>query len=308
MMNEQVNEILGSAMGGEEEKSPSLKASSKRASTEVSSSINDVLLSQNPTAALLEAILFASQKPISTKELLTICKSTAQANPKDLSAVGFGKMKTAELTLALAWLQKHYEKTGRSFEVKETAAGWQLVTRSEFAPWVRQLFPENRQPKLSTPALETLAIIAYRQPLTRAEIEAVRGVAVDGVMQTLLDRGLIKIAGRSEVPGHPLLYDTTQHFMHVFGLRNLKELPNAQELRSLPLPKVAENKRAPPLPIAKKTPPPPAVASQAISRDAVVSHEENTNFLSENVNEPLSSSPTMNLEIAETDIEKNPHE
>jgi segregation and condensation protein B len=121
--------------------------------------------------------------------------------------------------------------------VRESAAGWQLVTRADFSPWLRQLFPENRQARLSAPAMETLAIIAYRQPITRADLEAVRGVAVDGVMQTLLDRGLIRIGGRAEIPGRPLLYETTQNFMEHFGLKNLDDLPNADELRRIPLPK-----------------------------------------------------------------------
>jgi segregation and condensation protein B len=93
-----------------------------------------------------------------------------------------------------------------------------------------------RPTRLSPPALETLAIVAYRQPITKGDIEAIRGVTVDGVMQKLLDLGLVKIAGRAEIPGRPLLYETTLHFMEHFGLRNLNELPNASELRSLVLP------------------------------------------------------------------------
>ena len=120
--------------------------------------------------------------------------------------------------------------------MRESAAGWQLVTRADFAPWLRQPFPENRQARLSAPAMETLAIIAYRQPITRADIEAVRGVAVDGVMQTLLDRGLARIAGRAYIPGRPLLYETTQFFMEHFGLKHLDDLPNASELRRVQLP------------------------------------------------------------------------
>src|ERR1700757_763658 len=96
-----------------------------------------------------------------------------------------------------------------------------------------------RPTRLSAPALETLAIIAYRQPITKADIEAIRGVTVDGVMQKLLDAGLVKITGRAEIPGRPLLYITTQHFMEHFGLKNLDELPNASELREVALPKAA---------------------------------------------------------------------
>jgi segregation and condensation protein B len=93
---------------------------------------------------------------------------------------------------------------------------------------------------LSAPALETLAIVAYRQPITKADIEAIRGVTVDGVLQKLLDAGLMKVAGRAEVPGRPLLYETTHHFLEHFGLKNLDELPNASELRQVALPKANE--------------------------------------------------------------------
>ena len=102
---------------------------------------------------------------------------------------------------------------------------------------MRQLFPAPKPARLSAPALETLAIIAYRQPITRADVEAVRGVNIDGVLQTLMERGLVKIAGRAEIPGRPLLYETTQFFLDHFGLRNLDELPNVEELRMRHLPK-----------------------------------------------------------------------
>ena len=98
------------------------------------------------------------------------------------------------------------------------------------------LFPAPKPARLSAPALETLAIIAYRQPITRADVEAVRGVNIDGVLQTLMERGLVKIVGRAEIPGRPLLYETTQFFLDHFGLRNLDELPNAEELRRRYLP------------------------------------------------------------------------
>ncbi len=192
--------------------------------------------------SLVEAILFTSQKPVSAKEIAGICKGAAVAYPNDARVAALGKFKEAELRAAVDFLGREYEKSGRSFEVKESAAGWQLVTKADFAPWLRQLFPENRPARLSAPAMETLAIIAYRQPLTRADIEAVRGVAVDGVMQTLLEKGLIKIAGRSDQPGRALLYETTQHFMEHFGLKNLEELPNSRELRSVPLPQAEEKK------------------------------------------------------------------
>ena len=189
-----------------------------------------------PLHRIVEAILFASQKPVSLKEISAVFKGAADAAKDNPLVACHAKPKHDELREAIILLEQELLESGRTFEVRESAAGWQLVTRAEFSPWLRQLFPENRSAKLSAPALETLAIIAYRQPITRADIEAVRGVAVDGVMQTLLDRGLVRIAGRSELPGRPLLYDTTQFFMEHFGLKDLDDLPNAGELRRIPLP------------------------------------------------------------------------
>ena len=190
-----------------------------------------------PLHRIVESLLFASQKPISPKELSSIFKGAAEAAKDNPSIACYAKVKRDQLEEAIQELEKEYADTGRSFEVRESAAGWQLVTKADFSPWLRQLFPENRQARLSAPAMETLAIIAYRQPITRGDLEAVRGVAVDGVMQTILDRGLIRIAGRSDIPGRPLLYETTQHFMEHFGLKTLDDLPNASELRKIALPK-----------------------------------------------------------------------
>lgn len=185
---------------------------------------------------VVQAILFASQKPVSPKELRNILKGAAEAEEENLSVKAFAKVKEDQLREAIEVLENRCADPQNAYEVRESAAGWQLVTKPEYAPWLRQLFPENRPARLSAPALETLAIIAYRQPITRADIEAVRGVAVDGVMQTLLDRGLVKIAGRAEIPGRPLLYETTSGFMEHFGLKNLDDLPNAGELRKIALP------------------------------------------------------------------------
>ena len=187
---------------------------------------------------VLEAIMFASQKPLSVKEITSVLKGAAEADKENPASVAmpFAKVKEAQLRAAIEELELEYSDPGRTYEVRESAAGWQLVTKPDYAPWLRQLFPENRSARLSAPAMETLAIIAYRQPITRGDIEAVRGVAVDGVMQTLLDRGLIKIDGRAEIPGRPLLYGTTQNFMEHFGLKNLDDLPNAGELRKISLP------------------------------------------------------------------------
>lgn len=114
--------------------------------------------------------------------------------------------------------------------------GYQMGTHPDLARWVGQVSTETKPPKLTQPSLETLAVIAYRQPISRAEIEAVRGVAVGGVLETLVERAIIRVAGRAEVPGRPLIYETTELFMQHFGLRDLSELPNVEELRRVKLP------------------------------------------------------------------------
>lgn len=189
-----------------------------------------------PLRRVIEAILFTSQKPVTARELAGFLRGAAEAGGDAPATAAFAKTKQADIEAAVEALAAECADDSRAFEVRETASGWQLVTKPLFAPWLRQLFPENRSGRLSAPAMETLAIIAYRQPITRADIEAVRGVSVDGVMQTLLDRGLVKIAGRAEVPGRPLLYETTTFFMEHFGLKDLDQLPNASELRRVELP------------------------------------------------------------------------
>lgn len=190
----------------------------------------------NPLARILEALLFASDKPISASECVKHLKGAVEAAPEDPEVAALAKTKQDAVAEAMQQLKEEYEEQQRGFRLVESVAGWKVVTTSEAAPWVRQLFPENRPVRLSPSALETLAIVAYRQPITRADIEAVRGVNVDGVMQTLLERGVIRITGRAEVPGRPLLYGTTEFFLEHFGLRSLDELPNCAELRRVELP------------------------------------------------------------------------
>ncbi|CAN5791363.1 hypothetical protein BH09VER1_BH09VER1_19000 [soil metagenome] len=232
------------------------------------------IISSVPLKHIVEAILFASQKPVSAKELVTILKGAAEADKEnpDSPALPFAKIKPEALRAAVEELRVERQEPTSTYEVRENAAGWQLVTKGDYSPWLRQLFPENRSARISAPAMETLAIIAYRQPITRADLEAVRGVAVDGVMQTLLDRSLIKIAGRAEIPGRPLLYETTQHFMEHFGLTNLDDLPNATELRKISLPKAPapEEPAATPAPIAAEASvTEPAVAEAATAGSTV---------------------------------------
>jgi segregation and condensation protein B len=196
--------------------------------------------------AVVEALLFSAPRPLSTKEVLQVLKAGAEYLEEENPLPELDKIQEPEIGAVLAGLAQEYTDLGRAFQLVEQVAGWQLTSRPEYQVWVRQLFPELRPTRLSAPALETLAIIAYRQPITRADIEAIRGVAVDGLMQKLLDAGLVKISGRADIPGRPLLYETTQHFMEHFGLKTLEELPNATELRQLPLPVVKPEEAASP--------------------------------------------------------------
>ena len=186
---------------------------------------------------VIEALLFAAQKPLSTREIVSAIKGAGASD--DLIPNEFSRTTDAAVAAALEELKIGYIGQSRAFQLAEKAEGWQLVSDPAYAPWVRQLFPAVKPARLTPPSLETLAIIAYRQPITRADVEAVRGVAVDGVLQSLIERGLVKIAGRAEVPGRPLLYETTQFFLEHFGLRDLHELPNAEELRTRHLPTAA---------------------------------------------------------------------
>jgi segregation and condensation protein B len=183
---------------------------------------------------IVEALLFSAQKPLGVTEIAAAIKGAGGEDELVLNQ--FAKVREAEVAAALQQLKIDYIQQGRAFQLVEKADGWQLVTDSAYGSWVRQLFPGPKPARLSAPALETLAIIAYRQPITRADVEAVRGVTIDSVLQTLMERGLVKISGRAEIPGRPLLYETTQFFLEHFGLRNLDELPNAEELRKRYLP------------------------------------------------------------------------
>jgi segregation and condensation protein B len=166
---------------------------------------------------LLEALLFVSQEPVTVERLC--------------SALG-GPSK-ADVRQALAQLQTELQEHGRGVQVVEIAGGFQLSTRPEHGPWIKQFCKSKSSPKLSRSGLETLAIIAYKQPIVRVEIEEIRGVETSGVLRTLLERKLVRIVGRKEVPGRPIMYGTTKLFLQHFGLRDLSELPPLREFREL---------------------------------------------------------------------------
>jgi len=184
--------------------------------------------------SVIEALLFSAQKPLSTGEIAEVLRRAGRED--ELSPNEFAKVREPDVAAALEQLKALSIEQNRGFQLIEKAEGWQFATDPKHARWVRELFPGPKPARLTSPALETLAIIAYRQPITRVDVEAVRGVTIDGVLQTLMERGLVKISGRAEIPGRPLLYETTQFFLDHFGLRSLDELPNVEELRTRYLP------------------------------------------------------------------------
>jgi len=163
--------------------------------------------------ALIEALLFVSGDPVTLANL----KSTTELPESDL------KQLVDELIL-------EYKQKDSGVLIIEIANGYQMVTNPLYSTWLKKFTSTNTSNRLSMPSLETLAIIAYKQPIIKAELEQIRGVNSDGVIKTLLDRRLIKIIGRKEVPGKPLLYGTTQEFLQYFGIKDLTELPTLKEL------------------------------------------------------------------------------
>ena len=185
---------------------------------------------------ILEALLFTSQKPLSPAELRDVLNRAANEEGAAEPVRALNRQDPERILAALHELAAEHEAAARSYRLVCVAGSWQFVTEPSFAPWLRALLGvKNRPTRLSQPALETVAIIAYRQPITRAEMEQIRGVAVDGVLGSLLERGLIQQAGRAEVVGRPMQYATTPAFLEYFGLGGLEDLPDAAELRRIPV-------------------------------------------------------------------------
>ncbi len=166
-------------------------------------------------AATVEAILFASEKPLPAAKVSEI---------GELGGV-------RAVRKAVERLNEQYEQSGRTFHIVEIAGGYQMQTQPEYNEVVSRLSASRRESRLSQAAMETLAIVAYRQPVLRADIEAIRGVACGEVLRGLMEKNLVRIAGRAEEIGRPILYGTTKHFLEIFGLANLKDLPEVEQLR-----------------------------------------------------------------------------
>src|SRR5881628_2134627 len=174
-------------------------------------------LDERALKGILEALVFVSQEPLSVDRLVTV----------------LGRVSKADVVKTMRCLQEDYNQEGRGLQLVEVAGGFRFVTRSDVAPWVKRLDKVKSAPKLSRSALESLAIIAYKQPIVRAEIEEIRGVETSSVLRTLLERKLVRMVGRKDVPGRPILYGTTKYFLEHFGLRDLSELPPLREFKEL---------------------------------------------------------------------------
>jgi segregation and condensation protein B len=168
-------------------------------------------------ARILEAVLFASDAPVESERLRDIVENATRD----------------ELSSIIESLNREYESGGRTFRIVEVAGGFQLETLSQYGTWIEKLYHTRPRQKLSRASLETLAIVAYRQPISKIEIDALRGVDSDASMRTLQNRDLIEVVGRGEMMGKPLLYGTTREFLRYFGLKDINDLPGADELASM---------------------------------------------------------------------------
>ena len=183
-------------------------------------------MEREETKKIIEALLFVSDKPISIDTLKDVLRD----------------VESTDIRAIIEELNGEYANSGRSFAIKEIAGGFQMLTDPVYSRWISALY--KRPPdRLTGPSLETLAIIAYRQPITRSDIEAIRGVNVDGVLRTLEERGLIKSRGRVDGPGRPILYGTTSEFLQHFGLKSLEELPKLKEFQESDLDFVKDKER-----------------------------------------------------------------
>jgi len=174
-------------------------------------------MEENNLKSAVEALIFASEKPITIEQIKKV----------------LGDLDTSSVNNIITELKNDYQTQNRGLRVVEIAGGFQMITSTDFAPFLKKLFKNRYSDKLSKPALESLAIIAYKQPLTKSEIESLRNVNVDGVMKSLIDKNLIRICGRKKVPGRPFVYGTTREFLEHFGLKALADLPKMEDFTVL---------------------------------------------------------------------------
>lgn len=219
------------------------------------------VLSPERSKQVIEALLFASAKPITVSEIRKVMKF--------LSAKDIEKL--------IVELRDQYVQENRSFELLEIAGGYEIATKKEFAPWILKIELQKKAKQVTQSALETLSILAYKQPITRAEIEELRGVDVGGVVNTLMERGLIKIVGKKEVPGRPFLYGTTEKFLEHFGLKSLQDLPSIDDIKNLVENSVKKEEllgKQQLIDVPQETEPKPLSEEEALSAEETLSAEE----------------------------------
>ena len=258
----------------------------ERSSEEMGAAIEESPASSNGVAqaiaerelkAILESMLFVSPEPLSVVRLVA----------------ALGDVTKAEVERVLRILGEDLEQEGRGLRLAEIAGGYRLVTKQEYSTWIKRLDKAKSAAKLSRSALESLAIIAYKQPLVRSEIEEIRGVETSGVVRTLLERKLVRIVGRKEVPGRPIMYGTTKFFLEHFGLNDLSQLPPLREFKEL-----GESEQAL-LPMDPMDEPTATFAHEAVVEDRVESIEATgTDLLS------LAETEDMLVELKETEEDK----
>jgi segregation and condensation protein B len=183
-------------------------------------------VSSPSTRDIIEALLFATDEPLTVRQVIDIF-GILDEGEKPAAVTPDGVLASIEE------LNGDYERTGRTVRIVKVAGGYQFATKPEFAPWLGKMLREKSKRKLSLSALETLAVVAYKQPVTKPEIETIRGVNADYVLHTLLERSLVAIVGRAATPGRPLLYGTTKEFLKHFGVNDLSELPKPREIDEL---------------------------------------------------------------------------
>jgi len=174
-------------------------------------------MSQDNTKAVIEAMIFANEKPLAIEQIKKVLDN----------------LESADIRKIIEELRDGYAASGRGIRIVEVAGGFQMLTAPDFASFLKKLYKQRRVEKLSKPALETLAIIAYKQPVTKLEIQSLRSVNIDGVVSSLVEKGLIRIAGRKKAPGRPFVFGTTRQFLEYFGLKSLEELPKMEDFSKL---------------------------------------------------------------------------
>ncbi len=203
---------------------------------------------------IIETLLFVADTPLSTDRI----KSIVPADTKKIKDILWG-------------LAREYEERNGGFLLVEVAGGYQIRTRPEYAEWIKKLVQPNPL-RMSKAALETLTIIAYKQPIIRSEIEHIRGVDSGGILRMLLELKLIRVLGRKEIPGRPLIYSTTKRFLEIFGLKDLKDLPTPEEIKGLVNPPISESQHPDQLPLIVTEDP------DNVPKDTLINENEKINL------------------------------